>query len=100
MTNDTMSPYTLLSQTRRTCLRAVQTPVGHILQHFSLGKLTQVELTADELQAWLQALPPAVLLAALAAQGWTADEAATTPGNPFFDLDDPRPCEESQEMRI
>lgn len=78
MTHETThAPFTLLSQTRCTCLRAIRTPTGAILQRFSLGESTQIELTADELQAWLQALPPVVLLEALAAQGWPADEQHT-----------------------
>lgn len=86
---DPHSPFTILAQTQCHLLRCVQTPLLTVLQHFSLGKRTQVELDADQLHAFLRCLPRAVLYEAL---GEPHKAALLTNDNPFFDLDDPPRC--------
>lgn len=99
MPQTTHSPYTLLAQTRCTCLRLVQTPTGLLLQRFSLGESVQIELNTAETHALLTALPTPVLLEALAERGLTLDDLPqgareASEDNPFFALDDRAPCEE------
>ena len=75
----TSSPYTMLSQTRCTCLRAVQTPLGLTLQRFSLGESVQIELERGELLALLRALPTALLLEVLWERGLIGSGEDTAP---------------------
>lgn len=83
MPHNVTRAYVILAQTSCTCLRAVQTPAGYVLQRFSLGESAQIELTHYELQTWLQFVPSAILLEALAAQGWTGEP---PPPSPIADL--------------
>ena len=72
--------FCILAQTRCTCLRAVQTPLGLTLQRFSLGESVQIELERGELLALLRALPTALLLEALGERGLTEDTVYTQVG--------------------
>jgi hypothetical protein len=61
----TQSRFTILSQTCQALLRLMAGPTHTTLQQFTQGESVQIELDADELHAFLCALPPALLREAL-----------------------------------